>query len=176
WDIDTEFEFVFDLGIAPEIDIKLSTKNKIPYYTIKVDNKLIDSYTENYTKRYGSYVRTEIVEGDEVLKGNLYELDNNGDVMENGTSATDGTISVSYIKDEDIKKQFIGTKVNDIITFNIKKAFLNTTEIAALLKIEKSVAEKINSDFQFTVNEISKFKNADINQEFFNKAFGESKV
>ena len=79
WDVQTEFEFSFDIGIAPDFKVELSKSNKVPYYTIKIDKKIRDSYTEGYTRKFGSNKTVDKIEkGEELVKGNIKELREGG--------------------------------------------------------------------------------------------------
>ena len=172
----TEFEFLFDLGLAPEFEVTLTKKDKIPYYTIKVDKKLIDSYTKNYTRKFGHFKSADKVEKSEMLKGDIIQIDMEGNIKENGFSNNDATISLEILKDESVIKKFTGKKTGESIDFDIKKAYPNNTEIAAILGTEKGNVIDIDPLVRFTIKEISKFENADINQELFDKAFGKDKI
>jgi len=172
----TEFEFLFDLGLAPEFEVTLTKKDKIPYYTIKVDKKLIDSYTENYTRKFGHFKSADKVEKTEMLKGDIIQIDTEGNIKENGFSNNDATISLEILKDESVIKKFTGKKTGESIDFDIKKAYPNNSEIAAILGTEKGNVIDIDPLVRFTIKEISKFENADINQELFDKAFGKDKI
>lgn len=172
----TEFEFLFDIGLAPEFEVVLTKKDKFPYYTIKVDKKLIDSYTENYTRKFGHFKSADKVEKTEILKGEIIQIDTEGIIKENGFSNTDATISLEILKDDSIIKKFTGKKPGESIDFDIKKAYPNNTEIAAILGTEKENVTDIDPLVRFTIKEISKFENAEINQELFDKAFGKDKI
>ncbi|MCD6564723.1 MAG: trigger factor [Bacteroidales bacterium] len=172
----TEFEFLFDIGLAPEFEVALTKKDKFPYYTIKVDKKLIDSYTENYTRKFGHFKSTDNVEKTEMLKGEIIQIDTNGNIKENGFSNNDATISLELLKDDSVKKKFTNKKTGESIDFDIKKAYPNNTEIAAILGTEKEKVTDIDPLVRFTIKEISKFENAEINQELFDKAFGKDKI
>jgi len=172
----TEFEFLFDIGLAPEFEVTLTKKDKIPYYTIKVDKKLIDSYTENYTKKFGHFKSADKVEKTEMLKGEIIQIDTEGIIKENGFSNTDATISLEILKDDSIIKKFTGKKPGESIDFDIKKAYPNNSEIAAILGTEKEKVIDIDPLVRFTIKEISKFENAEINQDLFDKAFGKDKI
>jgi len=108
-----------------------------------------------------------------MLKGRIEALDENGNPVSEGILADDTTLSVESIRDKKIKKQFIGKAVNDKIDFNLRKAFPNENEIAALLKKQKDEVGKVEGDFRFTINEISRFHPAEINQELFDRIYGE---
>ena len=172
----TEFEFLFDIGLAPEFEVALTKKDKFPYYTIKFYKKLIDSYTENYAKKFGNFKSAYKVEKTEILKGEIIQIDTEGLIKENGFSNNDATISLEILKDDSVKKKFTGKKTGESIDFDIKKAYPNNTEIAAILGTEKENLTDIDPLVRFTIKEISKFENAEINQELFDKAFGKDKI
>lgn len=174
-DFDTQesFTFSFELGLAPAFETKLSKKNKVIYYEIAADDKMKNDYLGNYTSRYGKFVKSEISEEKDILKGIIEALDETGNPFPGGVMADDTTLSVEVITDKKIKKQFIGKSEKDSIDFNLRKAFPNDNEIAGLLKKQKDEVEKIDGEFRFTINEISRFRTADINQELFDRIYGE---
>ncbi len=177
-DFDTQdsFEFVFDLGIAPEFDVELSKKVSAPYYDIQVDDKMIENAVKSYTGRFGSYDQVDDVQEDDVLKGELLELNANGKVNEEGIKVADAVLSPKYIKDEAQKALFVGAAKEGVVVFNPQKAFENETEISSMLKISKEQAKELTSDFQLTIKGITRFKEAELNQELFDKAFGEGVI
>ena len=177
-DFDTResFTFSFDLGLAPAFEIKLSNKNKVPYYEIAADEKMKNDYLENYTRRYGKFEKADLSEVKDMLKGKIEALDADGNPVADGLHADDTTLSIDIIKNEKIKKHFIGKAEKDIIDFDLRKAFPNDNEIAGLLKKQKDEVKEINGDFRFTINEISRFHPAEINQELFDRIYGEGVV
>ena len=176
WDTQTDFEFSFDLGLAPEMDIKLTKRDKIPYYTITVDEKMLNSYIENYTRRFGEHKMVEKVEdGEEVLTGEIKQIVTEDSDKEPVTQEK-ANFSIGVIKDEEIKAKFIGAKLEDHIQFDLKKAFPNDTELSGILQIDKEKLADVDGEFDFCIKEISLFKNADVNQDLFDKAFGKDTV
>ena len=176
WDTQTDFNFSFDVGLAPEFEVDLTKKDKVPYYTIKIDKEISDSYTDNFTKRFGSYAPAEKVEtGEELLTGEIKLLANENN-PEEVVFSDKSNFSLGVMKDEDIKKRFVGAKIGDHISFDLKKAFPNETEIASILQVDKEKVSDLPNDFDFRVNEISSFVNAEINQELFDKAYGKDKI
>ena len=175
-DFDTQesFTFSFDLGLAPSFETKLSKKNKVTYYEIAADDKMKNDYLDNYTRRYGKFEKADISEEKDILKGKIETLDENGNPVPEGILADDTTLSIEVIKDKKIKKQFIGRAEKDSIDFDLRKAFPNDNEIAGLLKKQKEEVGKVEGDFRFTINEISRFRPAEINQELFNRIYGEN--
>lgn len=171
-----EFDFSFELGLAPEFELSLNKKNKVPYYEIAIDDKMKNDFVDNYTRRFGEFRKTEIAEDKDILKGNIAAADENGNIISGGIAAGDTSLAVDIIKDEDIKKAFIGKKENESIVFDIRKAFPNDNEIAGLLKKKKDEIESLSGNFIFTIGEITRFYPAEINQELFDKIYGEGVV
>lgn len=177
WENATEFEFAFDLGLSPEFELKLSKKDKLDSYNIIPNDKIIDTYADNYARRYGAFKTWDAIEdGKEMLKGSFVELSDEGTVKDGGITVAESTIYLEFMKAEDIKKQFMGLKQGDTISFNLAKAYPNNVELATILHKKKEEVGSITSDFQFTIATISKFEKAEINQELFNKIYGEGVV
>ncbi|MBS1231839.1 MAG: tig, partial [Bacteroidetes bacterium] len=151
-------------------------KNKVPYYEIAADDKMKNDYLENYTRRYGKFEKADQSEAKDMLKGKIEALDADGNPVADGLRVDDTTLSIDIIKNEKIKKHFIGKAENDVIDFDLRKAFPNDNEIAGLLKKQKDEVKEINGDFRFTINEISRFNPADINQELFDRIYGEGVI
>ncbi|HPR33004.1 MAG TPA: trigger factor, partial [Prolixibacteraceae bacterium] len=173
WDHDSDFEFVFDIGFTPETNINLDKRSKIPFYSIKVTDELISQQVESYAMRFGMNEAAEVIEEKETVRGDLVQVDEEGKPLEGGARVEMALISVDVIKDEAIRNTFIGKKVDDEIIFDIKKAYPSNTEIAYLLNIDKTEAEKIEGNFKITVKEIHKFVPATLNEDLFKKIFGE---
>ena len=171
------YTFKFDVAVAPEMKAELTGRDKVDYYTINVDDELINQQVEMYASRAGSYEKVENFEGNDMLKGDLRELDAEGNTLEGGITVEAAIMMPQYIKVEDQKKLFDGAKLGDIITFNPKKAYPeNLGELTSLLKISREEAEKITADFSYQITEISRFKKAEVNQELFDQAFGKDAV
>ena len=172
-----EMTFVFDIAVAPEFKVALSGKDKIAYYTISVDDKLIDQQVQMYASQGGEFVKAEVFSGNDTITGDLRQLDKKGNTLEDGITTEGGMIMPAYIKDDKQKKLFDGCKPGDIITFNPKKAYPdNDAEVAALLKVKKEDIADVNSDFSFQVTEIRHFQPAEIDQKLFDRVFGEGTV
>jgi trigger factor len=171
---DGPFTFVFDIAVAPEFKAELTAKDKIDYYDIKVDDKLVDDQVKMYASQAGEFVEAQEWSGNDTLKGDLRQLDAQGNTLEGGIETEGGMIMPSYIKGEDEKKKFDGAKPGDIITFNPKKAYPeNDAEVAALLKIDKEQVKDLESDFSFQITEIRHFQPAAIDEKLFERVFGE---
>ena len=171
---DGPFEFVFDIAVAPEFKAELTNKDKIDFYAIKVDDKLIDDQVKMYASQAGEFVEAKEWSGNDTLKGDLRQLDEKGNTLEGGITVEGGMIMPSYVKGEVEKKKFDGAKLGDIITFNPKKAYPdNDAEVAALLKTDKEAIKDLTSDFSFQITEIRHFQPAAVDEKLFERVFGE---
>ena len=174
---DGELTFVFDIAVAPEFKAELTAKDKIDYYKIKVDDKLIDDQVQMYASQAGEFVKAEVFSGNDTITGDLHELDEQGNTKEGGITTEGGMVMPAYIKAEDQKKLFDGAKPGDIITFNPKKAYPdNDAEVAALLKVDKEQVKDLTADFSYQITEIRHFQPAEVDQKLFDRVFGEGEV
>lgn len=170
------YTFAFDIAVAPEFKIELNGHNKIDHYTIIVDDALIDRQVEMFTSRNGTYEKAESYEDNDMLKGDLRELDEKGNTKEDGITVEAASILPNYIKDEAQKALFNGAKLGDIITLNVSKAFENEAEIASLLKVERDRVKDIKSDFSYQITDIQRYKKHLVDQELFDSLFGKDTV
>ena len=169
---DQPMTFKFDIAVAPEFEAKLSAKDKIDYYNITVDDKMIDQQVEMYQSRAGQYEKVEQFDAEQrdMLKGDLREVDGSIEVA-------DAVLMPQYMKVEDQKKLFDGCKLGDIITWNPRKAYPESdVELSSLLKIQKEDIKDHEGDFTFQITEISRFVKAELNQNLFDQTFGEGTV
>lgn len=176
FDTQEDFEFCFDVALAPEINISLDKKDTLPYYQVIVDEEMIGKQLEAYRSNFGSYDPAEEAEEKDLIKGTVAELEN-GTPKEGGIVVEAAVLMPMYIKDEEEKAKFIGAKNNSVIVFNPNKAYEGAeAEIASLLKVDKAVVAGITGDFSFEITEITRHKEAEMNQELFDKVFGEGAV
>ena len=178
-DFDTmeEFEFVFDIALAPEFKAEVSNTDKVDYYTIEVTDEMVENQVKAYTQRNGKYDQVSAYEDNEMLKGLIAELDENGNTKEGGIQVEGAVLMPSYMKNEEQKAIFANAKVNDVLVFNPNAAYDgHDAEIASLLKIEKEAAAEMKSNFSFQVEEITRFVPGDLNQELFDQVFGKDAV
>ena len=178
-DFDTmeDFEFVFDIALAPEFKAEVSSNDKVDYYTIEVTDAMVDNQVKAYTQRNGKYEQVAAYEDNDMLKGLIAELDENGNTKEGGIQVEGAVLMPSYMKNDEQKAIFANAKVNDVLVFNPNTAYDgHAAEIASLLKIEKEAAAEVKSDFSFQVEEITRFVSGELNQEIFDQVFGEGVV
>jgi len=172
WENDEDFTFEYEVGLAPEFDVKITAKDKLNYYKIKADAKLVEGYCNDIAKRYGKMSNPEAsVEGD-LIFCTIEQLDIDGIVMDNGIK-NDATVAMDYIADKKIKKQFVGVKTDDLITVNVMKAFTNHSDLGAMLNVDHAAIHNLTSEeFQFTVKNVNRLEPAELNVELFDKVYG----
>ena len=167
----------FDIAIAPEFKVKLSNKDSIVYYDITTDDAIVDKEIDAFASRSGSYQKVDEYQDNDMIKGDIRELNEDGSAKDGGITVSQASMLPSYIKVDDQKALFQGCKVGDVIVFNPKKAYPESNiEISSLLKVSKEEAEKITADFSFQVTEISRYQKHAIDQDLFDQVYGEGKV
>jgi trigger factor len=176
---DKPLVFKFDIAVAPEFKAELTEKDKIDFYDIKVEDKLVDQQVEMYQSRAGQYEKAETFDPEQrdMLKGDLRELDAKGNVKEGGIEVSEAMLMPQYMKADDQKKLFNGCKLGDVITWNPRKAYPESDiELSSLLKIEKDQVGEHTGDFTYQITEISRFVKAPVDQTLFDQTFGEGAV
>lgn len=172
-----EFTFAFDIALAPEFDAKLSAKDKLNYYTINVDEAMVDQQIQAYCQRGGQYQKVDSYQDNDMVKGLLAQLDKKGNTLEGGIQVENAVMLPNYMKNDDEKAKFEGAKVNDVIVLNPSKAYNGSdVELASLLKISKEEAANVKSDFSFQVSEITRFEPAALDKALFDQVLGEGVV
>ena len=170
WKEGQDIEFYFDMGLAPSFDLVLDENIAIDYHVIKVDDTMVDKYVADMRQRFGSMTNPEVTGEKDVLFGEFVQLDAEGNELPEGI-LNSSKLSVDLVSDADIRSKLLGTVKGDVVRFNPLKASGNVTETAAMLGISKEEAENLDSEFNFTVNEISTMSPAEMNEEFFEKVF-----
>ena len=171
------YTFVFDIAVAPEIDLELTDKDKLDYYEITVDDKLVDEQVDMFASRAGKYEQVEKYQAKDMLKGDMKELNADGSEKEGGIVKEGAVLMPEYIKVDDQKKLFKGLKRGQVVVFNPKKAFPESViEVSSMLGIGKEEAANVDSDFAFHVLEITRYVKAPVNQELFDAIYGEGAV
>src|ERR1700744_6007995 len=176
WDFADNFEFNYEVGLAPEFNIDFTSADHVTEYVIKVDDETLEARIKNIRKSYGKMTNPDVSADDDVLYAELVQLSPDGSVFEDGITNTT-SIRLDQVQDEKVKKSLIGLKKDDVVTLDIQKAYNNdATRIAAILKVDEDTAEQVKSNFQLTVKNVNRLEEGDLNQEFFDKLFGEGAV
>ena len=166
------FVFTFDVGLSPAIDVKLTKDDVIPYYQIQVTDEMIDNQIENLKSKYGKHEQAEDVEDKDLVKGHLVELDETGQPVTTGIILDNVVFIPMYMKNEDEKMKFLNAKLHSLVFFNPYTAYEgNETELASFLKIKKEEVKNYTGDFSFEIQEITRYKTAELNRDLFDKLF-----
>ena len=174
---DENFEFSFDIALAPEFTVDLSAADTIDYYDINVTDEMVDQQVKLYTQRTAKYEKVEDYQDNDLLKGLLAELDENGNTKEGGIQIEGAVMMPTYMKNDDQKAVFNGAKVNTVLVFNPSVAFDNNeAELSSLLKIKKEEVGAHTGNFSFQIEEITRMIPGDLNQELFDQVLGEGKA
>ena len=168
---DKEFTFEFEIALAPKFDAVLDKNDKLAYYRIQPTDEMIEGQVNAFAQRCGEYKQVEAYENGDMLKGTLAES------VEEGIVVREAVMMPSYMKNDEQKALFAGSKLNDVVTFNPSVAFDNNeAELASLLKVEKGEVAAHNGEFTFTITEITRFVASELNQTVFDAAFGKDVV
>ena len=178
-DFDTQenFEFVFDIALAPEFKAEVTEQDTLDYYTIAVSDEMVNSQVDMYAQRAAKYEKVEEYQDRDMVKGLLAELDENGNTKEGGIQVEGAVMMPSYMKNDEQKAIFANAKVNDVLVFNPNAAFEgNEAELSSLLKIKREEVAEMKSNFSFQIEEITRAVPAALTQELFDQVFGEGAV
>lgn len=178
-DIEKDETFVlhFDLGLAPEMNVELSTSDSVDYYDIEVTNEVIDAQVKRMAQQAGHPANVESYEDRDIVRGVLAQLDENGQPFEGALVVEQVSLMPTYFKNDAQKALFAGAKVGDLLVINPTEAYEgNETEVSSLLKVKKEEVAQYNGQFSFQISEISRFVPAEVNQELFDQIFGEGAV
>lgn len=176
WDGTDEFEFDYELGLAPAVNLTISADDKFIQYNVKADEETLAARIKNIRRSYGKMTNPEVSADDDVLYADLAQLSADGSVFEGGITST-GSIRLEQVKDQAIHQSLIGLKKEDTVEFDIQKAFEhNEAVIAKVLNIPEEEAKQVEGNFRVTVKNVNRLEESDLNQEFFDKIFGEGVV
>ena len=176
WVNSVDFKFEYEIGLAPEFDVKLGNKDSLNYYNITAEAKLVDNYCTDIAKRYGKMSNPEVSEKGDMVFCTISQLDVNGVLMENGIS-NDATVSIDVIVDKKNQKKFIGLKKDDHLILNVVSVFENKTDLAAMLNISaEELTGLVSEEFQFTVKQVNRLAPSELNPELFAKVYKEESI
>jgi trigger factor len=176
WDFNDNFEFNYEVGLAPEFNVDFSSQDTLPVYKITVDDETLASRITNLRKSYGKMTNPDVSADDDVLYAELKQLSPDGSVFEDGISNIT-SVRLDQIKNDAVKATLIGLKKDDVVEIDLQEAFDNdAAKIAGLLKIEETEAADLKSKFQLTVKNVNRLSESDLDQAFFDKIFEEGTV
>lgn len=171
----TDFEFVYQLGLAPAFNINLDNSNTFTYKTVKVDDELIEKYLKDIRRNYGKPANPDVAGEKDVVFVDINELDETGEIKAGGIFKST-SVSHERIKNETAKAKLLGVKKEDKIVLNINELYETALDKSVSLGIDKEVAETTTCNLQLTVKNISRMEDAELNQELFDKVYGPGKI
>ncbi len=175
WKTPCDFEFVYEIGLAPEFEVKLNKKSKAEYSKVKIDDELVNKHIDDLARRHGVLEEQEESQDNDMILANFVEVDENNNPVEGGVNHTSSVVN-EYFTDEDTKKKFVGLKIGDKLIIDPKKISNGVADMAAMLNISKEAAEKFANKVELTVEKIKRLKPANIDQELIDKIYGEGNV
>ena len=173
WDAQSDFSFAFDLAFAPEIEVKLSKENMMPFFSIEATDEMVGKQLDAYAGRLGENKVVETAEEKDTVRGNFVQLSEDGSELEGGINAEMVVIAIDLMKDEEVKASFVGKKAGDVIVFDPAKTYDNKHEVGQMLNISHEQAENLTGNFSFTIVEVLHFVKAELNLDLFTKIYGE---
>ena len=177
FETEENFEFSFDIALAPEFNVELSANDNVDYYDINVTDEMVDQQVKMYTQRTAKYEKVEDYQDNDMLKGLLAELDENGNTKEGGVQVEGAVMMPVYMKNDEQKAIFNGAKTNTVLVFNPSVAFDNNeAELASLLKVKKEEVADHKGNFSFQIEEITRMIPGELTQELFDQVLGEGKA
>ena len=177
FETEENFEFSFDIALAPEFNVELSANDSVDYYDINVTDEMVDQQVKMYTQRTAKYEKVEDYQDNDMLKGLLAELDENGNTKEGGVQVEGAVMMPVYMKNDEQKAIFNGAKTNTVLVFNPSVAFDNNeAELASLLKLKKEEVSDHKGNFSFQIEEITRMIPGELTQELFDQVLGEGKA
>ena len=176
WKNNSDFIFEYEVGLAPEFDVKISKKDKLDFYKIIADKKLVDNYCNDIAKRYGKMSNPSKSIAGDLVYCLIQQLDSNGDIDSSGIS-NEATVSIDTIKEKKYQKMFIGVEPDVKFNLNVKKVFSNKSDLSTMLKISQGELENLSNElFEFTVIRINRLAPAVFDNELFNKVYPDGKI
>lgn len=175
WDEPENFEFYYDLAMAPQFEVNIDEKSKFDFHRVEVSDSMVDEQIESLTRRHGKLTDTETSEDSDLLLGTFVELDENDEIVEGGLMNT-SSISLEFIKDEETRKKLTSLKPGDFVVVDPTKVSSDAEDMAKMLGVDASKVADINTNFRFNVKEVKRMERAPLDQTLFDKLFGEGEV
>ena len=165
------FEFEYEIGLTPKIEVPLSSKSKYDYIKVKIDKDLVDKQIDDLLRRYGKLLSVDSIEDRDMILAQFVELKEDGSILEGGILHS-STISMEYVVDDNVKKELLGKVKNDKVVVKPSTVSRGEKDTAAMLGVKEEELATISDKFQMTINEIKRMELAEMNQELFDKLFG----
>ena len=169
FDKQKEFDFFFDIGMAPEIEVNLDDLGKVPYYKINVSDEEVENALADIRKRLGKEEHPEKAGPEDTLNGKFVQVDEEGNDLENGHVKEEASFVISDIALKTIQKKFVGKEKGGRVVFNPARAFKNDDKVKEMLDVSEE--EKWKADYAFEVSDIVRTIPAELNEEFYKQVY-----
>ncbi len=170
-----DFEFTYEIGLSPKIDVKITEASKYEYVTIKIDDELVNKQIDDLRRRYGKLIGCEKVGDTDLILAQFVELNEKGEILAGGILHS-STISMEFVEDAKTKKELVGKAIGDKVIVSPLSVSRGGKDTAAMLGIKEEELSTISDKFQMTINEIKRMEMADLSQELYDRLFGEGKI
>jgi trigger factor len=170
-----DFEFAFEMGLAPEVNVSLPPSKSFTYYEIEVDSKIIDDEIAKIQRRYGKYINPEVTDAECSVYGTFQQLDAQGTILEGGHT-NQSFILLDKITDSDVRPNFIGKQALDTVIFNPVQSVKSVEEVKYMLGLKDNDTTAFDTNFRFTIERINKVENAELTTDFFDQLYGEGTI
>lgn len=170
-----DISFSYKIGVAPELTVEVTDKDKFTANKIKVDEPLIEKYSDDVRRQYGKFSSIEKAGDQDMLNGVFTELNEAGEIKDGGISHK-STIAIEFVENAKLKKTLMGLKKGDTLTLNPKDVSKGDEDLAKMLNIGMVQVNEISDSFSFSVEEIFHVEPADLDQELFDKLYGKDNV
>lgn len=174
FDFGKEYEIIYEVGVMPTVELSIP-KDAFKHYEITIDDETLNENIEGQRRRLGKNVEADVVEDGDMIMGEYFEADANGNPIEGGFSKKT-YIFHTRIENEDAKKAFIGAKSGDVVKVNPLDAYKDEASAEIYLGLKKEELAEKNASLFFKVEKANRMELADMNQEFFDSLFGAGKI
>ncbi len=175
WENPDKFNFKYDIGLAPKVDVKLNKRAKHDFLIINIDDKMVEEHIMDMRNRKGSLANVESAGEKDMMMGTFVELDDKNEILEGGIMS-DSTISMEFIEDKATKKKLISKKPGEFVVLDPRKVSKGDVDLAKMLGVDQGALEGIKGKFRFNINEIKALTPAKLNKEFFNTIGKEGEI
>jgi trigger factor len=175
WKNPSDMEFSFEIGLAPQFELKLDGRTKYPFNKVKVDDSLVDKQIEDFARRYGKLTPVDKSEDKDMIWATFTELNDEDKALEGGFEHS-STVAIEFLENADMKKKLTGVKTGDVMILDPRTISRGDADMGAMLGIAKEQAAAYNRNVEMKVTEIKRMEPAELNQELIDKVYGEGNV
>lgn len=170
FDAQSEFEFTFDIALAPKVQLKISKSIKIPYYTAAITDDMVQQRINKYRSYYGKMASSTKIEENSLVRVDLAQN------KENGHTVQAALLSIKQIPDAEQQALLLGLAAGETVEVNVRKMLTNDADCAGFLNVAKEKLATIDPVFTLTITEIKHIEPAELDQYFFDNICGKDVI